>query len=347
MAIYLDYNATQPLNDAASASIVTTSAPGLSGLFGNASSSHVYGRAAQSALQKARSQVAALINASPDEVSFCSGATESVNHIVKAAVFSAWRDAGRVPVRVVVSAIEHYATDRALQWLEDYGFATRITVPVQSDGRVDASAFALAAEGACLACCMLANNETGAVQPVAEIAERLRRAGDKPLLFCDASQAAGKVPVDVRALGVDLLCLAGHKLGAPKGTGATFVRTGVVLEPLLHGAGQEGGRRSGTDNVVLAVAFGAAAEAAAATCIASARQLSTLRDALARNLFRRCTALGVTPVVHGPLGPRYSALARDADTAALAPLDGCLAEGAAQDVRALPSCLPQVSPLRA
>ena len=195
---------------------------------------------------------------------------------------------------------------------------------------------------------MLANNETGAVQPVTEIARLLRAraaaegAAAAPLLLCDASQAAGKVPVDVRALGADLLCLAGHKLGAPKGIGATFVRTGVALEPLLHGAGQEAGRRSGTDVVVLASAFGAACEAVGAGMVASSRRLASLRDRLARRLFRGCAPLGVAPVVHGPLSSRFAALASAGADAALGPLDGCLAD-AADSPTGLPSCLPQVT----
>ena len=148
MAIYLDYNATQPLSDAAASSLVSGSTPGLSGLFGNASSSHTYGRVAKKALQHARLQVATLINASPDEILFCSGATESINHCLKSSVFKAWRAAGRTPVRVVVSAVEHYATNHAMDWLVDYGFATQTIVDVGDDGRVSAEAFARAADGA-------------------------------------------------------------------------------------------------------------------------------------------------------------------------------------------------------
>ena len=256
-SVYLDYNATAPVRPRAAAAV----SEALS-LTGNASSVHRYGRLARRMVEEAREAVAALVAAEPEQVVFTSGGTEANNLALNTA-------AGR---RILVSAGEH---DSILQAVPD---GERI--PLTADGVVDIVALAdlMAREPApALVSIMLANNQTGVVQPVAEAA-RLAHGGGA-CLHCDAVQAAGKMPVDFGALEVDLLSLSAHKLGGPQGVGALLVRDGVDLPALLHGGGQERRRRPGTENLPGIAGFGAAAREAG-DGVAAFADLATWRDVL-------------------------------------------------------------------
>lgn len=248
--IYLDHNATTPI----APQVVAAMLPYLTEEYANPSSAHAPGRRAAQGVVVAREQVAALIGARPDEVVFTSGGTESNNLAVRGAAGGAPSDRRRI----VTSVVEHPATVEPLAHLNARGWQVT-SVPVTSEGRMPPSAFraALGADVA-LATLMLAQNETGVLMPVAEVAAAARDAG--ALVHTDAAQAVGKVPVDVDTLGVDLLSIAGHKLYAPKGVGALYVRRGTPVVPVLRGAGQEGGLRPGTENVAGIVALGAACE---------------------------------------------------------------------------------------
>ena len=250
--IYLDYNASTPIDR----EVAEAMRPFLESGFGNPSSPHWAGRPAKEAVEKARAQVAALIHAQTSEVVLTSGGSEASNHAIK----GAWFARGNPNAHLITTAVEHPATLNPLRFLERLG--AQVTVlPVDRDARVspDDVARALRPE-TLLVSVMHSNNEVGTLEPIAEIAALLRGRG--VLFHVDGAQSVGKVPLDVEALGIDLLSIAGHKLYAPKGVGALFVRKGIVLEPLVHGAGHESGRRAGTENVLLAVGLGAAAELA-------------------------------------------------------------------------------------
>jgi len=259
--IYLDFNATAPLR--AEALDAVTAAMGE---VGNASSVHGFGRAARARVERARRQVAALVGAAPGSVIFTSGGTEANNQALRA----------EARPRAFAAAIEH---ESVLAARED-----AVPLPVLPDGRADLSALErmLAADDApAVVSLMLANNETGVIQPVAEAAAIAHRAG--ALLHCDAVQGAGKVPVDIAALGADLVSLSAHKIGGPQGVGALIAREGLAPARFVHGGGQERGMRAGTENVAGIAGFGAAAEAAAAELDRFAA-LAPLRDAMLRRL---------------------------------------------------------------
>jgi cysteine desulfurase len=247
--IYLDYNATTPVDPG----VVEAMLPYLREHFGNPASTHAYGAPAAAAVDRARGQVAALLGCGPAEIVFTSCASESDNLAVKGVAF-ALRERGR---HLITSAVEHPAVLNACHDLEQtFGFALTV-LPVDGEGRVEPDDVRRAVRpDTILISIMHAQNETGVLQPVAEIGRIARERG--VLFHVDAAQSVGKIPVDVSALGCDLLSVAGHKLYAPKGVGALFVRHGVRLHPLLHGASYEGGRRAGTANVPYAVALGAA-----------------------------------------------------------------------------------------
>ncbi len=268
--IYLDYNATTPIDPA----VVEAMLPYLRRHFGNPSSAHALGKKAHDAVERARRQVAELLNAQPDEIVFTGGGSEASNLALKGVAF----DRGVAGAHVVISAVEHPATTRPCEFLKRLG--CRVTVvPVDQYGRVDPAAVGAAvADGAALVSVMHSNNEVGTLQPIKEIAALTRAKG--VLLHTDAAQSAGKLPLDVEDLGVDLMTVAGHKLYAPKGVGVLYVRRGVKLEPLIHGAGHEGGRRAGTENVPYIVGLGAACEIARRSLPAAAERLRQLRDRL-------------------------------------------------------------------
>ena len=244
---YLDYNATAPLRPEAREALLAALD------IGNPSSVHEEGRKARALVEAARADVAALVSAPAETVIFTSGGTEACN----LALGLRQAPAGEIK-RLLVSAIEHSAV---LAAAEESVLPVEL-LPVTADGVVDMAALdaALQDETPALVCVMLANNETGTIQPIAEIAAKTRAHGS--LLFCDAVQAAGKMPIDIFALGVDVLSLSGHKLGAPMGIGALVTRPAVVVPPQLLGGGQELGRRAGSENITGIAAFAAAAKAA-------------------------------------------------------------------------------------
>ncbi|NVJ22931.1 MULTISPECIES: cysteine desulfurase family protein [Myxococcus] len=252
--LYLDHNATTPVDP----EVVDAMLPYLREHFGNPSSGHPYGRRAHQALEAARAQVAALIGAKPSEILFTSGGTEANNLAIRGTA-----EARAERRHLLTSTIEHPATKLPCDALEWRGW--RVTwLPVDTEGRVrvEDAERALDAEGdeTALVSLMHSNNETGVLQPVADIAARAHRHG--ATVHTDAAQSVGKVPVDVKALGVDLLTLVGHKLRAPKGVGALYVREGTALRAVTLGGGQERGLRPGTENVPYAVGLGVACELA-------------------------------------------------------------------------------------
>ncbi|MFK4107596.1 cysteine desulfurase family protein [Streptomyces sp. NPDC002176] len=274
--VYLDHNATTPVDP----DVVKAMIRYLTDDFGNPSSSHAHGSAPREGMDRARRQVAALIGAEPGQIVFTGSGSEADNLALRGAVLAA----GDGRRRVITQVTEHPAvleTCRALHRLHGVDITY---LPVDGTGRVDPADLAEALDDrTAVVSVMAANNETGTLQPVAELA---RLAHDHGALFhCDAAQAAGKIPVDVTALGVDLLTLVGHKMYAPKGIAALYVRDGVRLEPLVYGGGQEGGLRAGTENVALAAALGTAAELAASELAdGGAQRLRELRDRLHRAL---------------------------------------------------------------
>jgi cysteine desulfurase len=270
--VYLDHNATTPV----AADVLDAMLPYLRSDFGNPSSAYALGRRARDAIETARAEVAALAGAGSDEIVFTSGGTEASNIAIRGA-------AGARPDRrgIVTTAIEHPATEECCRLLERGGHRVRRVAP-RSNGCVDASAVAATLDAdTALVTVIHAQNEIGTLQPVAEIAHAARAQG--ALVHVDAAQSFGKIPVDVRALGIDFLSIAGHKLYAPKGIGALYIRAGVALPPLLAGAGQEHGRRAGTENVAGIVALGAACRIAGNKLEQERRRLTALsRDLLAR-----------------------------------------------------------------
>ncbi len=267
--IYLDFNATTPV----APEVFAAMTPYLTSHFGNPSSGHVYGRRARDAVEQARAQLAELIAARPDEIVFTSCGTEANNLAIRGVAAAHGR-----PGHIVTSTIEHPATAQPCALLEAAGWAVS-RVPVGASGRLDAAALiACLRPDTALVSLMHANNETGVLQPVAGIAEAARRRG--VLVHTDAAQSVGKLPVRVDELGIDLLSLAGHKLQAPKGIGALYVRGGTRLDPLIVGGGQERGLRPGTENVAHIVGLGAAAALARGRLAAEDGRLRRLRDRL-------------------------------------------------------------------
>jgi cysteine desulfurase len=267
--IYLDHNATTPVLP----EVVDAMLPYLREHFGNPSSGHAFGARAREAVSVARDQVAELLGCETDEVIFTSGGTEANNLAIRGVA-----DALAHKRRIVTTVIEHPATARPCDWLEGHGrIVTRIGVDGAGRARIDEARLAVD-EGTALVTVMHSNNETGVLQPVAEIAALARAAG--AVVHTDAAQSVGKVAVDVRTLGVDLLSVAGHKLYAPKGVGALYVRRGTPLLPLVLGAGHERGLRPGTENVASIVGLGAACEAVGRDLEAAASRLRALSAAL-------------------------------------------------------------------
>lgn len=272
--IYLDHNATTPV----APEVFAAMAPWLREHFGNPSSGHAYGRRAAQAVAQARAQVAGLLGAQPEEIVFTGCATEANN----LALLGVARAVGPTRRHLVISSIEHPAVTAPAAALRDQGWQVTV-VGVDEFGRVSAPAIERAIRpDTALVSVMHANNEVGTLQPIPDIAAITRTRGI--LLHTDAAQSVGKMPVNVEALGVDLLTIAGHKFNAPKGIGALYVRAGTPIRPILHGAEQEHGLRPGTENVALIVALGAASVLASADPSGLPDRLRALRDRLHERL---------------------------------------------------------------
>jgi cysteine desulfurase len=265
--IYLDYNASTPLDPRVAAAM----RPFLETSYGNPSSGHWAGTPARATVEHARAQVAGLLGCAPDEVVFTSGGSEANNLALKG-VYFARRERGD---HIVTTAVEHPAVLEPCRFLERLG--ARVTyLPVDRTGQVDPDDVRKAlTPRTILVSVMHANNEVGTIQPIAAIGRLARERG--VLLHTDAAQSIGKIPIGVDRLGADLLSLAGHKLYAPKGVGALYVRRGVRLEPLVHGGGHEGGRRAGTESALLLAGLGQACELA--RDLAPLEETRRLRDA--------------------------------------------------------------------
>jgi cysteine desulfurase len=277
VSTYFDHNATTPV----APEVVAAMAEALASTFGNASSVHAYGQRAKAAIDDARTSVATLIGAEPAEVVFTAGGTEADNFALRGAA-EALEARGRK--RLVTSTIEHEAVLNTCRHLARRGHDWA-TVPVTTDGVVTTAALegVLNAETAIVSV-MHANNEIGTIQPVADLAAMARAHG--AMFHTDAVQTVGKVQVDVRALGVDLLSLSAHKFNGPKGVGALWIRRGVRLAPILTGGRHERNRRAGTENVASIVGLGIAARLALQHLSEEAGRLEALRDRLERGILR-------------------------------------------------------------
>jgi len=280
---YFDHNATTPV----SAAVLEVLVPALLEVYGNASSIHRDGQLARQRLEIARRQTAALLHCDPKELVFLSGGTEADN----LAIFGSVKAHPGARKHVITTAIEHPAVLNPARQLEREGVEVTY-VPAGPDGLIhpDDVRRALRAETVLISV-MHVNNELGTIQPIEEIAKIAREAG--VLLHADGVQAAGKIPVDVKALGVDLYSISGHKLYAPKGIGALYVKNGTKLSPTQFGGRHERERRAGTENVPGAVALGVAAEAAASDLTDESSRIAALRDRLERGILDRVPATGV------------------------------------------------------
>lgn len=283
MRVYLDHNATTPVDPA----VFNAMAPFYTANFGNAGSIHTAGQRARAAVDTARELVAALLGAKASEIVFTSGGTEADNLAIGGLVDRLAPASGYTGSRrhVISSSIEHHAVLNTCQQLEKSGVDVTY-VRVGSGGVIDPEDVrrALRAETV-LITSMHANNELGTVQPVEEIGQIARQAG--VVFHCDAVQSAGKLPLDVNRLGVDLLSISAHKIYGPKGTGALYVRSGTSIEPLFHGGHAERGRRPGTENVPGIVGMGQAAELARDQLAADAARVGALRDRLQNALLEK------------------------------------------------------------
>lgn len=303
--IYLDYNATTPVDPRVGDAMI----PFIRTHFGNPSSTHVYGRRAKAALQRARGQVAAMLHASPDEITFTSGGTECINWVLKGSIDAHRKrrramthgDDGRL--HVISSHVEHPATLNTLAYLRDECGVDVTLLSVASDGHVrpDDVVKAVVPGRTCLITLMQANNEVGALTPIGDVVKAVKAGFPDQLItfHADSSQAIGKVPVHVEDLGVDYVTVAGHKVYATKGAGALYMRKGAepYLDCRMHGGGQEGGRRCGTENVILDVALGEACEIAEATLAESMAKSHAMWTRMRHALTALCT---VTPKTNGP-----------------------------------------------
>jgi cysteine desulfurase len=275
MRVYFDYNATTPL----APDVIDAVARATRDVFGNASSVHHFGQQAKAAMDDARSQVATLINGDPSEVVFTSGGTESDNFAIRGAAEASEPTARR---HLIATAIEHEAVLNTFKALARRGWRTTL-LPVDASGIVSAEQLRnCMTPDTALVSVMHANNEIGTIQPIADLAAIAHEHG--ALMHTDAVQSAGKIPVDVRALGVDLLSLSGHKFNGPKGTGALWIKRGTRMQPILTGGKHERNRRAGTENVPAIVGLGVAARLAAGKLGTEGARVAALRDRLERGI---------------------------------------------------------------
>jgi len=272
--IYLDYNATTPIDPEVAKEMI----PYIESFYGNPSSSYSVGRSNKESIEKARTQVARLINCQPKEIYFTSCATESNNLAIKGV---AWANRNKGS-HIITSAIEHPAVTEVCKYLSSQGFEIT-SLPVDQNGRIDPKDVENAIrKDTILITIMHANNEVGTIQPIQEIGKIARQ--NNVIFHTDASQSVGKIETDVNKLGVDLLTIAGHKLYAPKGIGALYIRNGTPIENLMHGAGQEKGIRPGTENVIHIVGLGKACEVALRDFKQNRQNMQVSRDRLLNGL---------------------------------------------------------------
>ncbi len=268
--VYLDYNATTPIDN----EVKEAMQPFLEHFFGNPSSAHLYGVQTKKAVEDARRQIARLLNCFPDEIVFTSGGTEANNYAIKGIAFQN-RSRGN---HIITTQIEHPAVSEVCRFLETQGFLVSC-LPVDEFGRIDPEELErMVTSSTILISVMHANNEVGTIQPIEEISHIARK--HNIVFHCDAAQSAGKIPVDVKKMGVDLLSLAGHKFYAPKGIGVLFVRRGVQLQKLMHGANHEQNLRAGTENVLEIAGLGKAAEVALRDLQKNTLHMQAMRDLL-------------------------------------------------------------------
>jgi cysteine desulfurase len=291
--VYLDHAATTPVRR----EVVEAMEPFFGPRFGNPSSVHRWGREARAALDEARERVARCLGAQPDEICFTSGGTEADNLAVLGPLRSQ-QAKGRSTI--VSTPIEHKAVLATVHHAVHQG-ATERMLDVTSDGVVDLSSLDRVLDDAVAVCTVMwVNNEVGTIQPVPEIAERVKARGG--VMHTDAVQAFGKVDFSLKNVPVDLLTISGHKIGAPKGAGAVFIRRGTKIDPMFHGGSQDRGRRPGTENVAAAVALARAAELAVEERETECARLKALRDQLEEGLLARIP----DAVIHGRGAPRAS-----------------------------------------
>ena len=272
--IYLDYNATTPIDPRVGEAML----PFIDSHFGNPSSSHIYGITTRKAVDQARRQVADLLGCRIDELIFTSGGSESNNYAIKGVAY-AYRHKGN---HIITSTVEHPAVTEVCRHLEGKGFIVTY-LPVDEYGQVDPNDVANAiTPQTILITIMHANNEVGTIEPIAQIADIAHQ--HEIIMHTDCAQSVGKIPVNVDKLGVDLLSVAGHKLYAPKGIGALYIKTGITLEKFMHGADHERNLRAGTENVIEIVGLGKAAELAANDLDKHRQHLAKLRDQLENGL---------------------------------------------------------------
>ena len=276
--IYMDYSATTPVKK----EVVDTMMPYLTDYFGNASSFHSFGRDAKEALDKARNQVASLINANPNEIYFTAGGTESDNWAVEGVAF-ANRNKGN---HIITSKIEHHGVLHPCEYLEKHHGFEVTYLDVDSEGRVDLEQLKSSIKDTTiLITIMFANNEIGTIQPIKEIAEIAKE--HNIVFHTDAVQAAGNIHIDVKELGVDLMSMSSHKIYGPKGIGALYIRTGVKLHTFVHGGAQERRRRAGTENIPGIVGYAKACELAKANMEEHIERLTALRAKLIDGILER------------------------------------------------------------
>ena len=276
--IYLDYNATTPHDP----EVIEAMRPFFEEEFGNPSSSHYYGTRPKQAVNRAREQIASLLNCRPDEIIFTSGGTESNNFAIKGCA-EAVRHKGN---HIITSQIEHPAVIEVCNFLKSTGFEVTY-LPVEEFGRVQLEDLKAALKKeTILISVMHANNEVGTVQSIAEIAELAKK--NDIILHTDAAQSVGKIPADINHLGVDLLSIAGHKIYAPKGVGALYIRQGLAPAKLMHGADQEMAVRAGTENVLEIVGLGMACEIAGRDLEKNMTHMGAMRDRLFEGIKKEC-----------------------------------------------------------
>lgn len=286
--VYLDHSATTPVDPEVAKLMMTY----YTEKFGNPSSVHSFGREAKEALETAREQVAKLLGAQASEITFTSGGTEADNLAILGTA-QAGRNKGK---HIITSAVEHHAVLETCEYLEKNGFELTI-IPVNEEGLLSAQDVEKAIRpDTILITIMHANNEVGAIQPIAEIGKIAR---DKGITFhVDAVQSFGKIPIDVKAMNVDLMTVSSHKIYGPKGVGALYIRKGVKIVPLVHGGGQEKKRRSGTENTPGIIGFGKACEIAGERMEQEALREGKLRDKLLKGILDRIDYVKV----NGPIG---------------------------------------------